>query len=125
MSKKDKINKKYMDPNSEPVITEALARIPNKFLLSLVVAKRGRQLKDGIKPTIPIEEGNEEYIKTAMKEIITGRITVNEVEAETFSENELIREMDQLLDKEIEEAKVEEEKKTKDKGKSKSKSLAA
>ena len=45
-------------------ISEILRRIPNRFLLSIAVAKRARQLKEGARPLIDIETNNKTLTTT-------------------------------------------------------------
>ena len=64
--RKSKIDKRY----SVAKLTE---RVPNRFLLTLAIAKRARQLKDGAEPLV-IYDDSYSPITIAMKEIEEGKI---------------------------------------------------
>lgn len=120
---------------SEINITKILKRVPNRFLLSVAVAKRARQLQEGARPLIEIPEGIPMIpVITALKEIEANKIDVNAAE-EQEEDIELLKKMDELLDIELakekdkgKEAQTEFDNKKSLKDalkKSKSKSLAA
>ena len=100
--------------------------IPNRFLLSVAVAKRSKQLKDGVKPLIPTTAHNSDaFISIALKEIMEKKVRVISDVSESDDES-ILSEMDQFLDAEIEESASDDtDKKGKDPKKPKSKSLAA
>ncbi|MFQ6111493.1 MAG: DNA-directed RNA polymerase subunit omega [Nitrospinota bacterium] len=51
---------------------KALARVKNRFLLCMLIAKRLAQLKKGSAPLI--EEAGENLEETALREIIAGKL---------------------------------------------------
>lgn len=112
-------------------VTKILERVPNKFLLCVAAAKRARQLKEGIRPSIETTQEEDMIpLVTALEEIMEGKVVV--VVRDTQHEEEMLDKMDQHLTSELsniekEEKESKDDKKTKElKGsKSKSKSLAA
>lgn len=117
----------------ETKIFDILKKVPNKFMLSLAVSKRARQLAEGAKPLIPIAENEIMHpILTALEEIHQGKIVVL-IEKEKDEDLELIEEVDRFFDEqlpaeeEVDDATAKKLKKDKDKeSKSKkTKSLAA
>ena len=117
-------NFQEMLPGEEPMLSEIDKKYSNRFILSSAVSRRAKQLKDGFKPLVAVEEGDEMFIRTALKEFQSGKIEIDfsqkvEVEKDTFEE------LDQILDAEIDsKSEDESDSKTKEK-KPKSKSLAA
>ena len=82
-------------------------KIPNRFILSIAVAKRAKQLKEGIKPLVNYNPDEPySYILIALKEISEGKINVDIIEKEDEDTNKL-NELDQFLEQEI--AKEKEE----------------
>lgn len=109
---------------NEVDMQKLLEKVPNRFILSIGVAKRSKQLAEGVRPLIDVEEGDRDYIKIALREIAEGKIKI--VMDRIEEDIELIDEMDQLLESEIMEEQEQEEKKpVKEKNRPKSKSLAA
>ena len=117
--------------NSQGEIMENVSnngRFTNRFLLAVAVAKRAKQLKDGVKPLIPYNKEEDVMpVETALEEIEGSKVQII-IKEKKEAQDELLEEMDQLLEAEMEEAiQADEEKKTailKEKPKSK-KSLAA
>ncbi|MFC1771677.1 DNA-directed RNA polymerase subunit omega [Candidatus Margulisiibacteriota bacterium] len=113
-------------------ISNILGKVPNRFKLSIAVAKRARQIKEGAKELIEIDpDANISPVLIALKEIAEGKVDVVSKEDE-IEETEILEKMEQQLEEEIlEEEQQEQEKATKKKSakeaksKSKSKSLAA
>ena len=101
-------------------------RYPNRFLLSVAVAKRARQLKEGARPFVnfvPNEPFNP--IAIAMKELIEKKVDINIAE-ETDEYSSMLDELDANLDEQLSnEAEEKSDKDDKKKDKRKSKSLAA
>lgn len=60
-------------------IEKALHKIPNRFLLTTVVAKRWETLVAGAPPLVDTRPGDSE-VDTVFREIVKGRIWVNEDE---------------------------------------------
>ncbi len=52
--------------------------LDNKYLLTMMVAKRAKQLNQGFKPLVDINEKNTRVI--ALKEIIEGKVYLKEEE---------------------------------------------
>tara|TARA_B100000427_G_scaffold110976_1_gene92017 strand:- start:7414 stop:7800 length:387 start_codon:yes stop_codon:yes gene_type:complete len=124
-------NKKEIIQNDEESLnfpktdtTQLLKKIPNRFLLSVAIAKRARQISEGEKPLIEIVKDKPfNPINIAMKEFDLGLIEISEKD-EVDDELELIEKLDKNLEERIEKKKKEEEeKKPKEKSKKKSKSL--
>jgi len=118
INQEDNLNFPKIDP------TELLKKIPNRFLLSVAIAKRARQISEGEKPLIEIVKDKPfNPINIAMKEFDLGLIEISEKD-EVDDELELIEKLDKNLEERIEKKKKEEEeKKPKEKSKKKSKSL--
>jgi len=110
-------------------ITKILEKVPNRFMLSVAVAKRARQLKEGARPLIEVPEGSEPVpILLALKEIEAGKVEVI-VHEKQDEETAMIEKMDRFLEQESkkeEEAEEKIEKPSKEsKAKTKAKSLGA
>lgn len=106
-------------------VSKILEKEPNRFVLSLAVAMRARQIKEGIRPLVKMEEPIVPII-AALLEIEQGKVGIK-CDEKASEEIEMIDKMDEALDAELsEEEKKEKESKKGDKeGKRKSKSLAA
>lgn len=104
-------------------ITDLLKIIPNRFLLSVAVSKRARQLADGEKPMVEIEKEKPfNPVSIAMKELLEKKFEIK-IKEDTDDEIELIEKLDKTLDEKLEKNKQDEDDlKPKDK-KTKSKSL--
>ena len=104
--------------------TQLLKKIPNRFLLSVAIAKRARQISEGERPLVEVlRDKPMNPINIAMKEFNEGLITITE-KNEVDDELELIEKLDKNLEERIEKQKIEDEKnKPKEKTKKKSKSL--
>ncbi len=61
--------------NTYSLMAKAEEVIPNRFLLSIVLTKRIRQLNSGYKPKIEVEEKTPS-IEIALKEIIERKLEV-------------------------------------------------
>ena len=118
INQEDNLNFPKIDP------TELLKKIPNRFLLSVAIAKRARQISEGEKPLVEVMKDKPlNPINIAMKEFNEGLITISEKD-EVDDELELIEKLDKNLEERIEKQRKEEEKnKPKEKTKKKSKSL--
>ena len=109
------------------VMAKLQKKIKNRFLLSIAVSKRARQISEGAKPLIEFDDTEHfDPIKLAMREISEGLINI---ETRDFidDEEELIEKLDKDLEEEIKKEEFSEEsKKIKDKEskKVKNKSLA-
>ncbi len=120
---------KFGPKQLQPDLPKLIRMIPNKFLLAIAVAKRAKQLKEGVKPMIEVDANAADYpIDIAMKEVEEGKVRIV-VKDKPIDDEHILVEMDQLLDKELAVTAVDDgaEKKlvVKEKGKPKSKSLAA
>ena len=99
----------------------------NRFLMAVAIAKRAKQLKEGVKPLVAY---NREFeilpIEVALEEVHTGKVAIL-VKDSADTHHDFLDEMDQLLASELEEAVVvEDDKKPAPKEKVKmKKSLAA
>ncbi|NDD66761.1 DNA-directed RNA polymerase subunit omega [bacterium] len=81
-------------------MTEIEKLIPNRFLLSVAVAKRARQLKEGYRPLIEINEENPNPILVALKEIELGKLDIAH-DASHDTDNELLQRMELDLNHEV------------------------
>ncbi|MBH37877.1 DNA-directed RNA polymerase subunit omega [bacterium] len=117
-NREDDLNFPKIDP------TQLLKKIPNRFLLSVAIAKRARQISEGERPLVEVlRDKPMNPINIAMKEFNEGLITITE-KNEVDDELELIEKLDKNLEERIEKQKIEDEKnKPKEKTKKKSKSL--
>lgn len=96
----------------------------NRFLLAVGVAKRAKQLKDGVKPMIEITDWEKpRFVETGIREFREEAVAtlIRDDEQDNI---EMLEEMDHLLDTEMKEDAEKEENKVKEKSKLK-KSLAA
>ena len=119
INKEESLNFPKIDP------TQLLKKIPNRFLLSVAIAKRARQISEGEKPLVEVLRDKPfNPIDIAMKEFDQGLIEITEKD-EVDDELELIEKLDKNLEERIEKQKKKEEekKKPKEKAKKKSKSL--
>jgi len=89
------------NPLSSISMTEIEKLIPNRFLLSVAVAKRARQLKEGYRPLIEITEENPNPILIALKEIELGKLDIAH-DAIHDADNELLQRMELDLNHEVE-----------------------
>ena len=106
-------------------LTDLLKIIPNRFLLSVAISKRARQLMDGEKPLVDVvREEPFDSISVAMKELLEQKFEVV-LKEEIDDEVELIEKLDKSLDEKIsKEENKEDSSKIKEK-KSKSKSISS
>ena len=58
-------------------IEDALEKIPNRFLLTVIASRRWEQLTHGAPPLVPTEPG-EHRLSIVLREINEGKITVDE-----------------------------------------------
>jgi DNA-directed RNA polymerase subunit omega len=68
----------------QALLTKALARVKNRFLLTNVLAKRIMQLRKGSEPLVEIQE--KDYETIALKEIIEGKLEWEVLTAEAASD---------------------------------------
>ena len=99
--------KKLEDINHPDInIDNILKKIENRFVLSIGVAKRAKQLKEGIKPLVEIDQERPfNEILIALKEIETGKINV-ELTEKSESHIDELEEMDHFLEEELKKEKV-------------------
>jgi len=69
-------------------VEDCVARIPNKFQLVLVAAKRARQLANGAEPMVPWE--NDKPTVVALREIAEGYVTESVLEEREQALDELL-----------------------------------
>jgi DNA-directed RNA polymerase subunit K/omega len=65
--------------NTENLIEEARKIYPNRFLLSKIIIERVKQLQEGAKPKVEVEEKTP-LLNIALKEIIDGKFEVINLE---------------------------------------------
>ncbi len=65
--------------NTESLIEEARKIYPNRFLLSKIIIDRVKQLQEGAKPKVEVEEKTP-LMNIALKEIIEGKFEVINLE---------------------------------------------
>jgi len=110
-------------------LKELYDKFSNRFLLSVGVAKRARQLKEGARPLVQIAH-NEPFnpISIAMKELLEGRVNIT-IDDDKDDADIFINELDAGLEEDLKledglEEKAEKDLKKKE-SKRKSKSLSA
>ncbi|RAP30252.1 hypothetical protein DID78_02625 [Candidatus Marinamargulisbacteria bacterium SCGC AG-343-D04] len=112
--------------NQKISINALLEKFPNRFFLSSALSKRARQIAEGEKVLIDIEDdGYVDPIFIAIKEFEAGFISASLMEA-VDDEVELLEKLDKSLDEKLEDKEEKESgSKTKEKEskRSKSKSL--
>ena len=110
----------------EVSLSELTKKYPNKFLLSVAVSKRAKQLYEGAKPFVEVDlEKPFSPIQVALKEVLEGFVDIS-IEEEIDEELKELEDLDKNLQDELEkeeEAVEDTKKKPKDSKKSK-KSLA-
>ena len=99
-------------------------KMANRFLLSVAVAKRARQIKEGARALVASGPEYMNPVVTALEEIKQDKLNVVLV-AQREEEEELMEEINQYVDLDVIEKSEEEKPKKEAKTKSKSKSLAA
>lgn len=100
---------------------DVFKKFDNRFQLSMALAKRAKQLSEGMKPLIDHNSDNDILpIETALQEFMEDKVHIELKEGST-EEEEMLEEMDQILEAEIKEKEEEEEKNQKDKKKDKGK----
>ncbi len=107
-------------------VLSVFQKYPNRFLLAVAAGKRAKQLKEGAKPLVSINDDNRaKNVEIAIKELMDDQVKIMIKEPNT-EEQDMLDDFDTLLDAELELEATEEkeEKKTKDRSKLK-KSLAA
>ena len=115
------------EKNIEISIEKLLKIIPNRFELSIVIAKRSKQLKMGSKPLVDVDPEVMDPIDIAIREIYEGKISIiqkDETEYEEGVLEELDTQLEERLKEDLEADEKEQPKKKEPKSK-KSKSLAA
>ena len=65
--------------NTQSLIAEARKIYPNRFLLSKIIIDRVKQLEEGAKPKIEVEEKTP-FLDIALKEVIEGKLKVTNLE---------------------------------------------
>lgn len=63
-------------------VEDCLKKVPNRFVLVLLAAKRARQLLKGAKPLINVDN---KPIVTALREIAAGKVVLDVEEREVIS----------------------------------------
>lgn len=107
-----------------------LDKNPNRFLLSVAIAKRARQIKEGAKPFVEYDpEMPFSSVYLAMKEYELGFFDINVKTSNASEDEDLLESLEKTMEDELaqEEAEIQQDdKKAKEaKAKPKSKSLAA
>lgn len=112
----------------ETTMTTVLSRVPNRFLLTVAVAKRARQLAEGAKPLIEVGDPRPSVVLIALKEIEMGLLDVF-INKSAQNDTALLDELNQYLDIDLAQNddvdEVDDKPKKEVKAKGKSKSLAA
>ena len=109
-------------------LTHILERFPNPFLLSVAVAKRARQIKDGSRSLVDSPDEVTTPILTALDEIDNDRLNITILD-EIEEDAELLEEISQSLDEDFDDDTNSDDdtdkKKKKNTSKGKTKSLRA
>ncbi len=114
------------DKNIIVSLEKLLEIIPNRFELSIVIAKRSKQIKMGSKPLVDIDEDIYDPIDIAIREVYEGKITIIQKDPVEYEES-VLEELDTQLEERLKEdieAEEKEPKKKEPRSKT-SKSLAA
>ena len=83
-------------------ITDLLSKIENRFLLSVAISKRARQLAEGEKPLVDIVRDKPfSPIAVAMKELYHDKFEVG-IKEDSDDEIELLEKLDKGLDEKLE-----------------------
>lgn len=80
------MKKTAKDTLISPSIDELLQKVDNKYILSLLVAKRARTLIDGDDPLVDKYYTNK--VTTSLNEIYEGKVKVHETSSEPNEETE-------------------------------------
>ena len=114
------------DKNIEISIEKLLKIIPNRFELSIVIAKRSKQLKMGSKPLVDLDPEKYDPIDIAIREIYEGKVSIVQKDNIDYEEG-VLEDLDNQLEERLKEDAEEEDKepKKKESRSKKSKSLAA
>lgn len=80
------MKKTAKDTLISPSIDELLQKVDNKYILSLLVAKRARTLIDGDDPLVDKYYTNK--VTTSLNEIYEGKVKVHETSSELNKETE-------------------------------------
>ena len=108
-------------------ISKLLGKVENRFLLSIGVAKRARQIKEGAKPLVEHDSESVVPVLLALEEISQNKLDII-AESPITEADSILEEISEVVAAETAEKpaeKVPEDKKPGSKGKRKSKSLAA
>ncbi len=98
-------------------LAELFKKVPNRFLLTVAVSKRARQLDDGARPLIDASLAHNLSLDIALMEIQLGKIVVSIEDA--TEEDSIIDEISDYLDTDIiDNVESDPVKSTKDKKKS-------
>jgi DNA-directed RNA polymerase subunit omega len=60
---------------AHPSLDRLLEKIPNRYILVNVIAKRARDIRNGSLPLVDCDADNENPIDIAVAEVMSGRIT--------------------------------------------------
>ena len=80
-------------------LAELFKKVPNRFLLTVAVSKRARQLDDGARPLIDASLAHNLSLDIALMEIQLGKIVVSIEDA--TEEDSIIDEISDYLDTDI------------------------
>ena len=81
-------------------VSDILKRVPNRFLLSIAVAKRARQLKEGATPLIDLNYNPETPVITAILEFFAQKIDIN-VSERKENHSDILDEISDYLDSDM------------------------
>ena len=125
MTKKSKSTVQDEDLNYPDVDVSHLYKIiPNRFLLSVSISKRARQLSEGAKPLVETVPGKPfNAVAVAIKELSEGLIKVS-IKEDVDDELELLEELDKGLEAKIKSESKDAKSDNKEKKPPRSKSLS-
>lgn len=63
--------------NTTLVVGDCLKKIPNQYVMTLVAARRAKDLKKGAEPRVALKDPKEKFTTTALNEIAAGEIGVD------------------------------------------------
>jgi DNA-directed RNA polymerase subunit omega len=72
-------------------VEDCLDKVPNRFALVILVAKRAKQLLKGVQPILPIK--NNKYIVTSLREVAAGKVYYHMDESQGTAEEQVMKDL--------------------------------
>ncbi|MCB0356907.1 MAG: DNA-directed RNA polymerase subunit omega [Bdellovibrionales bacterium] len=73
-------------------VEDCLDKVPNRFALVLLVAKRAKQLLRGVTPTSAVKGGNK-YIVNSLREVAAGKVGFRKLDDDMTFEEQIGRDL--------------------------------